>query len=387
MLRAFFDVQHEHVFCVVFLLDKMNMKTVPVSRSTLRRRTRIDVDKRLKQIRGDCANLTDVQKTMEPNLGGVSEDECLHLTENPKYSDTVSEEAFSEEEGGMEIHTDIVEDVVVSGCWSDGQVETSGSEYSGNEAFSLSDSISTWAVRFGISLVAVTALLSILRICHPDLPKDARTLLRTKTKYTILERAGGQYHYFGILSSLRDILSKHVHTLRDHCTLRLQINIDGLPLFKSSSLQLWPILGLLLSVSMKEPVVIGLFCGPKKPSSANEFLEDFVTELKHFVLEGKKLKLKLDTIICDAPARSFVKNTKNHNAYHGCDKCMQPGKYINRRMTYQYTDYAVRTDELFDNMVDESHHHDGPHPFHSISVGMVSQFPLELYAFGLFRSC
>ena len=61
-----------------------------------------------------------------------------------------------------------------------------------------------------------------------------------------------------------------------------------------------------------------------------EFLGDFVTELqqleKGFDLEDKKLKLKLDTVICDTSAKSFVKNTKNHNAYHGCDKCAQPEK-------------------------------------------------------------
>lgn len=163
-----------------------------------------------------------------------------------------------------------------------------------------SDSISNWAITFCISLVALTALLGIHRTCHPNLPKDARTLLRTKTKYSIQERAGRQYHYFGILPSLKNTLCKWVHTLGDTFTLKLQINIDGLPLFKSSCLQLWPIFGLLPSVPMKEPVVIGLFCGSKKPSSAKDFLQDFVTKLKQleqgFDFEGKKLTLKLDTV-------------------------------------------------------------------------------------------
>lgn len=367
---------------VTFLLDKMNRKTVPVSSSTLRRRTHVDVDKRLKQIRDDYINLTDFQVTTERDLVDVNRELFEESPDNPTYSETATGLVFSEEEGGMEVDADIHEGFVIGSC--DRPIQTSDSEHSEDErpeTFSLSDSISNWAIHFGISLVALTALLCILRICHPDLPKDARTLLKTKTKYTILERAGGQYHYFGILSSLRNTLSKYVHTLADGFSLKLQINIDGLPLFKSSSLQLWPILGLLLSVPMKEPVVIGLFCGPKKPSSAKEFLGDFVAELqqleKGFEIEGKTLKLELDTVICDTPARSFVKNTKNHNGYHGCDKCSQPGKYINRRMTYPYTDYALRTDDSFENMVDESHHHEGPHPFHGSSVGMVSQFPLD----------
>lgn len=55
---------------------------------------------------------------------------------------------------------------------------------------------------------------------------------------------------------------------------------------------------------------------------------------------------------------------------------VHPGKYINRHMTYPCTDYPLRTDESFENMVDESHH-EGPHPFHGSSVGLISQFPLD----------
>ncbi|XP_030580612.1 uncharacterized protein LOC115776952 isoform X1 [Archocentrus centrarchus] len=364
----------------------MNRKTLPVSNSTLRRRARVDVENRLKQMRDDATNLIDFQMTTERNLdhGHISEEhfhESHTGTDNPHCLDTETGAGFSEQDG-MEIDLGLSEDFEDAAC--DVQTQTSESDHFDDElqdSVSLSDSLSHWAIQFRISLVALTALLAILRIYHSDIPKDARTLLRTETEYSILERAGGQYHYFGILASLRNTLLKFKHTLADSFTLKLQINIDGLPLFKSSCLQLWPILGLLLSVPMKEPVVIGLFCGPKKPSSAKDFLEDFVTELQQlengFDLEGKQLNLKLHTVICDTPARSFIKNTKNHNAYHGCDKCVQPGNYINRRMTYPCADYALRTDESFTNMADESHHHEGPHPFIGSSVRMVSQFPLD----------
>ncbi|XP_030611833.1 uncharacterized protein LOC115799038 isoform X2 [Archocentrus centrarchus] len=355
----------------------MNTKTLPVSNSTLRRRARVDVENRLKQMRDDATNLIDFQMTTERNLdhGHISEEhfhESHTGTDNPHCLDTETSAGFSEQDG-MEIDLGLSEDFEDAAC--DVQTQTSESDHFDDElqdSVSLSDSLSHWAIQFRISLVALTALLAILRIYHSDIPKDARTLLRTETEYSILERAGGQYHYFGILASLRNTLLKFKHTLADSFTLKLQINIDGLPLFKSSCLQLWPILGLLLSVPMKEPVVIGLFCGPKKPSSAKDFLEDFVTELQQlengFDLEGKQLNLKLHTVICDTPARSFIKNTKNHNAYHGCDKCVQPGNYINRRMTYPCADYALRTDESFTNMADESHHHEGPHPFIGSSV-------------------
>ena len=70
---------------------------------------------------------------------------------------------------------------------------------------------------------------------------------------------------------------------------------------------------------MKEPVVIGLYCGHTKPSSADEYLKDFITELQEleqgFTFEQKRLFLKLESVICYTPARSFMKNTKAHNGY------------------------------------------------------------------------
>ena len=41
-------------------------------------------------------------------------------------------------------------------------------------------SLRFWASSFSVSLAALTALLSILRVFHPELPRDARTILKTK---------------------------------------------------------------------------------------------------------------------------------------------------------------------------------------------------------------
>lgn len=214
-------------------------------------------------------------------------------------------------EEDMELEADF-DDVYCDLCDGDG---TSGSDSENDDDLtSLSDNIANWAVSFGISIVALTALLSILNVTHPNLPKDGRTLLKTKTHYAIQEKAGGNYHHFGILSSLKATISKYAKTLAEGMTLGLQININGLPLFKSSTVQLWPILGLLVTIPMKEPVVIGAYCGPKKPSSATEFLSDFVNELQEleagFCFGDKNLKIELHTVVCDAPARAFVKKNK-----------------------------------------------------------------------------
>lgn len=68
-------------FSIKIFLDKMNRKTAPVSSTTLRWRTCVDVDKRLKQIRDDCSNVTDCQMTVE--LGDAEFfEENLHFTES-----------------------------------------------------------------------------------------------------------------------------------------------------------------------------------------------------------------------------------------------------------------------------------------------------------------
>lgn len=73
---------------------------------------------------------------------------------------------------------------------------------------SLTTSLMNWAIEYGITLVALTALLSILRCHHPSLPKDAKTLLQTNRNYIIKQVAGGAFFYFGIAFNLH-LKAKH----------------------------------------------------------------------------------------------------------------------------------------------------------------------------------
>lgn len=70
-----------------------------------------------------------------------------------------------------------------------------------------------------------------------------------------------------------------------------------------------------------------------------------------------------------------MKNVKGHTGYHGCEKCTQQGVWKGR-MTFPETDATLRTDEDFNNMIDEDHHV-GPSPLKDLSIGMVTQFPLD----------
>ena len=49
-----------------------------------------------------------------------------------------------------------------------------------------------------------------------------------------------------------------------------------------------------------------------------------------FDINGNHFNVQLDSVICDAPARAFVKCIKGHSGYSECDKCTQCGVYIGK---------------------------------------------------------
>lgn len=283
----------------------------------------------------------------------------------------------------------------ICGSESDGGSESTSDEdshvdKSGDVPKDLSGCLRDWATHFGISLIALSALLSILKAHHPSLPKDARTLLQTQIRHSIVSLGSGSFHYFGIQKMFSHIFQKLTSVVQSHHRFKLQLNMDGLPIFKSSGLQFWPILGILQAYTRK-PVLIALYSGNSKPQSLSEYLKDLVSELKSlstgFVVNGKTFFLTVRSVICDAPARAFIKGIKSHNGYSGCDKCVQSGIYINNRMTFPELNARVRTDVSFSNAEDEDHHVQHS-PFCETSIAMVSGFPhdyMHLVCLGVVR--
>jgi len=103
------------------------------------------------------------------------------------------------------------------------------------------DNLATWAVKHHISHTALSALLLTLRkhSCFSTLFVNARTLLKTPKQQDVRIVVPGTYYHFGLLKSIRQILSS---VKEDIECLKIAINIDGLPLTKSSQQQFWPIL-------------------------------------------------------------------------------------------------------------------------------------------------
>ena len=167
-----------------------------------------------------------------------------------------------------------------------------GSDSEENSEDLLMTSLKYWATNYSISLVALSSLLCILKTFHPTLPKDGRTLLGTQKHVPTTKIEGGEYYHFGIVKGVLSRLAC-LSLPATLTTFNLQFNIDGLPLFKSSKLQFWPILGCLKCDYSKSPFVVGIFCGLCKPKSVSEYLEQFVKDLQNVVSNGISYNGKL----------------------------------------------------------------------------------------------
>jgi len=135
--------------------------------------------------------------------------------------------------------------------------------------------------------------------------------------------------------------------------------------------------------NISKPFIVCLFCGNSKPSAADLFLEKFVEELikvkdKGITFRDHHLLVSVKGFVCDAPARAFIKCTKGHTAYYGCERCEQKGVRVERRITFPETNAKKRTDVGFASQEQEQHHKPGvTSPLLPLNVGLISQVPLE----------
>lgn len=107
-----------------------------------------------------------------------------------------------------------------------------------------SEDLAAWINEFQIKHNAVDNLLKIFqKHCHSDIPSTARTLLKTKRNIKTEMKSGMEYLYYSLSNQLINVIDKYPQEVRDNITnLEISLNIDGLPLFKSSSKSVWPVL-------------------------------------------------------------------------------------------------------------------------------------------------
>lgn len=257
--------------------------------------------------------------------------------------------------------------------FSDYEIEESSN--SGNTE--IRRELAEWALKCNCTRKTLNDLLAILRRHgHNDLPADARTLLQTPRTVDVLSKCGGQYAYFGIekgishISGLKSLISKGIS---------LQFNIDGLPLFKSSNVQLWPIM---CSINRGHvPFIVGMFCGTGKPSPVKEYLADFLKELHKLTVNGIKFEDKtynvsVDGFVCDAPARAFLKCVKTHTGYSACERCTVHGSWDGRVVYNTQELFPLRKAQQFQNMAYEDHQIEQS-PLTDIGILCIEQFALD----------
>lgn len=203
----------------------------------------------------------------------------------PSGSEFISPNSLYNTENNSSINSDLSD---VSSGSSDEDYDTllSNSDIKYNQVSFISSLIGEWAVQFKITHSALNGLLSVLKQhkCFELLCKDSRTLLHCKPINTSnLHTIGsGKYYNFGLANGIKQNVPK---CLLNYEILHIVVGIDGLPLFKSSSEQFWPILAYIRS---NNAVVfpIGIYSGAQKPLDSNHYLKFFVEEAKLLITNG-----------------------------------------------------------------------------------------------------
>ncbi|MGH0139841.1 UNVERIFIED_CONTAM: hypothetical protein FKN15_009962 [Acipenser sinensis] len=126
--------------------------------------------------------------------------------------------------------------------------------------------------------------------------------------------------------------------------LSLSFNCDGVPVFKSSSLSIWPVLCSLNEVTpterLKNILMASLWFGKCKPDM-NVYLEPFVEECRSLWSDGvqwvdplrgsdRLSKIYTTCAVCDSVARPLMQNMMQFNGYQGCGFCKNPGVTVSK---------------------------------------------------------
>ena len=200
----------------------------------------------------------------------------------------------------------------------------------------------------------------------------------------------GLWTYIGIEENIDIYLRRNAsHLLEEanNITLPMKVNVDGLPLYRSSTTSIWPIL--VSFGSDVQPYPVAIHVGEQKPD-LNAYMKDFIKEVQELRQDGHVFGnsiVKLGTIIfvCDAPARAHLQCVFGHTAKKGCSYCNSEGRYLVNRVVYSTTVGQTRTDERYHSH--EENNQVALSPLSSI-VGLNSHFPvddLHCICLGVFR--
>lgn len=238
-----------------------------------------------------------------------------------------------------------------------------------------------WALRHNINLSAMNDLLHLLAKFGLSLPLDSRTLLHTPREVSVFSNVSpGEYFHNGILTPIKRRLEILNFKPNDFQEINFLINIDGLPISKSTTDCLWPI-------QIKIPELsnfiyfAGIYYGIQKPKSFNVFLAQFTEEMQGILENGilfqeKVIPVKIKGFVCDAPAKAEIAYIKPFNAYYGCPICIVEGKF-KRILVFNELSERLRTNESFRLCHQIEHHKEEHSILGKLPVDMVEGFLLD----------
>ena len=254
-----------------------------------------------------------------------------------------------------------------------------------HETRTITDIIRDWALaERNVPRSAITNLLKVLQPLHSSLPLSAETLIsRPSLTFENMVEEGAYVYFANWTTTLREFLQNCWKSDKPYTLL---INIDGLPLFKSSpNYKLYPVLVMVKGVASR-PICAAIYCTMK---SANRempcpsiLFKDFVEDLKKLNQTSIKIgkneikMVKMGVFVCDAPARASLKCIKGHSGYSSCERCEAIGEYHGGHVCLPHTSAALRTDFAFVAQSDV-YHHTGVSLLSEIGVKMVSDFILD----------
>lgn len=220
------------------------------------------------------------------------------------------------------------------------------------------------ALRQQINHSAWRELLNILKSQYDQqLPADLHTLYNTPSDLSskVEQICGGEYFHFGLENALKEFLESLSDTQRVRITsIFLKVNCDGIPLFKSSGKQFWPILVQFCidyNVTTSEPFPAGVFLRNSKPNNTKDIFKLFIDEIiileNGYEFKSMKYLTSIQCFICDASSCQYLKCIKSHSGYNGCERCQQQGMY-HETITFPELDAQLRTGENFASMSDQT---------------------------------
>ena len=141
--------------------------------------------------------------------------------------------------------------------------------------------------------------------------------------------------------------------------MALCLSTDGVPLYKSSTVSIWPVYLVILNLppsirmNSENTILCGLWIGPSKPDM-NILLSPISKYLRQLSTRGVKIKTtsgeynilgKLVMSVFDLPAKAIVLNSKQYNGKYGCSVCLHPGVRLpnNSRIYPPSQEYEERT--------------------------------------------